>query len=73
VNPGEGLIRRARKARGLTLDQLAGRAGIHPHTLAAAEIRPWSTVRQLARFADLLGYDLAITLHDRSGAGHDIT
>jgi len=71
MNPGEGLIRRARRHRGVTAAELAAAAGVHPHTLLDAETKTWPTLRQIHRFAALLGYEVRIHLEDPK-TGHRI-
>lgn len=59
-NPAEGLIRRARERRGLSAAEVAQLARISTSTVLDTETRPWATVRQLARYAEILGYDLHV-------------
>jgi len=64
-NPGEGLIRRARHARGLSATEVADLAGVSASSVLDVEVRPWATLRQLCRYAEILGYDLHVCYREQ--------
>lgn len=63
-NPGEGLIRRARQHRGLSAAEVAGLARVSTSTVLDTETRPWATIRQLHRYAQILDYDLHVCFRE---------
>lgn len=63
-NPGEGLLRRARHHRGLSAPEVAHLAGVSASTVLDTETRPWVTMRQIVRYAEILGFDVHICLRE---------
>lgn len=63
----EGLIRRARQAKGLTGPELAARLGLTWSSVSSAERRgDGTTVAVLRRYGDAMGYELIITYRDKA-------
>lgn len=73
MNPGEGLIRKARAARGLSAAEVAHLARVSTSTVLDTETRPWATIRQLARYAEILGYEVHVCYREPGHTGCDIT
>lgn len=68
-NPGEGLIRKARHIRGLSAAEVAAQARVSASTVLDTETRQWVTMRQLARYAEILGYEVHVCLREPGHAG----
>jgi transcriptional regulator with XRE-family HTH domain len=67
----EGLIRQARKARGLSQTQLAARLGVAPQTVSQMELTAAPTIALLARYGAAMGYRLQVRFVNETG-GPDI-
>ncbi|MGQ4615134.1 TetR family transcriptional regulator [Nocardia sp. R7R-8] len=67
--PPHEAIRRARRAAGLSLREVAGRLGVSPATLSAVETgKTGISIARLARVSDVLGVPIAHLLGDASAA-----
>ena len=64
MTPVQGLIRRARVARGLSRRELAELVRQSPTTLSCNERVEWPSLTSLKRYADALGYELHVYFED---------
>ena len=68
-NPGEGLIRKARRTRGLSAAEVAEQARVTASTVLDTETRQWVTMRQLTRYAEILGYEVHVCFREPGHTG----
>lgn len=68
MNPGEGLIRRARTARVMTQHQLADAAGVAVSSVSDAERVLWPSTWILHRYGAAMGLTLVVAYRDTDGS-----
>lgn len=67
TSPGQGIIRRARHARGLTLAQVAAKAGVGETAVSTAELRSNPSIGVLHKYGQAMGLQLVIYYLDPEG------